>query len=332
MDLRVPVTLVRRRPAPPLAGMVAGLVGLSERSLEPVTRRQPAGTLIPLVISFGSQLTIDQLSDGEGANRSYGSFVAGLSPGHATTSHPGDQDCVQVYLTPLGVRRVLGVPGSELARRVVAIDDVARELGEDLAARIAGAATWPDRLRLVEAALTARLGSTPGPPDWVQGMWHELATSGGRAPIGGLVARTGWSHRYVATRFREEVGLTPKEAAGVLQVRAGRGQAGNAAAHRSGCAMWLRRSEPPEPRCCAARRRTTAGTCRRPAPNRVHRTGRSSRRSPTVSPRSALRALIEWRCPRPRSGAALAADPVSPVDFRCDGSDVVAPPVMVVRH
>ena len=70
MDLRVPITLVRRRPASPLAGMVAGLVGLSERSLEPVTRRQPAGTLIPLVISFGSQLTIDQLSDGEGANRS----------------------------------------------------------------------------------------------------------------------------------------------------------------------------------------------------------------------------------------------------------------------
>ena len=46
----------------------------------------------------------------------------------------------------------------------------------------------------------------------------------------------------------------------------------------------------------------------------------------TVSPGSALRALIERRCPRPRSGAALAADPVSPVDFRCDGSDVVAPP------
>ena len=45
----------------------------------------------------------------------------------------------------------------------------------------------------------------------------------------------------------------------------------------------------------------------------------------TVSPGSALGALCERRCPRPRSGAALAADPVSPVDLRCDGSDVVAP-------
>jgi len=48
-----------------------------------------------------------------------------------------------------------------------------------------------------------RVGDTRGPPDWVQGMWHELATSGGRASIAELVARTGWSHRYVATRFRE---------------------------------------------------------------------------------------------------------------------------------
>ncbi len=211
------IMLVRRRPAAPLAGIVAGVVGLSEWSPEAVTRRQPAGALIPLVISFGSPLTVDQLSEGESASRSYGSFVAGLSPGHATTRHPGDQDCVQVYLTPLGVRRVLGVPGSEIARRVVAIDDVASDLGEDLAGRVAVAATWPDRLRLVEEALTARVGSVSGPPDWVQRMWHELATTGGRASIGALVARTGWSHRYVATRFREEVGLTPKEAAGVLR-------------------------------------------------------------------------------------------------------------------
>jgi hypothetical protein len=90
MDPRATVELVRRRPAAPLVDLVAGIVGLSERSPGPVTRRQPAGTLVPLVISFGSPLTVDQLSDGDGAGRSYGSFVAGLSRGHATTRHPGD--------------------------------------------------------------------------------------------------------------------------------------------------------------------------------------------------------------------------------------------------
>lgn len=212
-----PFEIVRRRPAPQLAGLVAGIVGLSERSSTSVTRRQPAGTLIPLVISFGSPLRVKALSDGEGADRSYGSFVAGLSQGHASTQHPGDQDCVQVYLTPVGVRRVLGLPGSELARRVVPVEEIADDLGPDLAARIAETPAWADRLDQVEGALICRTEQAAAPPDWIEGMWHELAASAGRTPIGELVARTGWSHRYVATRFREEIGLTPKEVAGIFR-------------------------------------------------------------------------------------------------------------------
>jgi len=199
------VELARRRPARPLAGMVAGIVGLAERFPGPVTRRQPAGTLVPLVISFGSPLTVQRLSDGEGAHRSYRSFVAGLSTGHATTRHPGDQDCVQVYLTPLGVRRVL------------AVDDVAPELGEPLAERLAAAASWSDRFDLVEAALTRRVTTSRPTPDWIRWTWHRLSSTGGRASIGELVETTGWSHRHVTTRFRDEVGLTPTEAAGVLR-------------------------------------------------------------------------------------------------------------------
>jgi len=217
MDGPAAVELARRRPAAPLAGIVAGIVDLSERSAGPVMRRQPAGTLVPVVFSFGSPLTVDHLSEGEGANRSYGSFVAGPSQGHATTRHPGDQDCVQVYLMPLGVRRILGVPGSELARRVVAIDDIAPDLGSALADRIVATATPADRLRLVETVLTRRAEATRSTPDWIQWMWHRLASTSGRASIGRLVTETGWSHRYAATRFRDEIGLSPKEAAGVLR-------------------------------------------------------------------------------------------------------------------
>ena len=212
-----PVMLVRRRPAAPLEGLVAGIVGLSERSVGPVVRRQSAGTLVPLVISFGSPLTVERLSDGDGANRSYRSFVAGLSKGHATTRHPGDQDCVQVYVTPLGVRRILGVPGSELARRVVAIDDIAPDLGEGLAARLAAATSWLDRLRLVEQVLIRRAEATRAGPDWLEAMWRTLAASDGRVAVGVVVAATGWSHRYVTRTFGDEVGLTPKGAAGILR-------------------------------------------------------------------------------------------------------------------
>ena len=48
-------------------------------------------------------------------------------------------------------------------------------------------------------------------------MWSRISASGGRARIDDLVAETGWSHRHVATRFREQVGLSPKTAASVVR-------------------------------------------------------------------------------------------------------------------
>jgi len=48
-------------------------------------------------------------------------------------------------------------------------------------------------------------------------MWSRIRGSGGRARIDDLVRRTGWSHRYAATRFRDQVGLSPKAAAGVVR-------------------------------------------------------------------------------------------------------------------
>ncbi|WP_251149733.1 helix-turn-helix transcriptional regulator [Cellulosimicrobium sp. Marseille-Q4280] len=212
------VSLVRHRPGPGLAGLVAGMVGLSESAPGAVMRRQPAGTLLPLVLTFDGALEVVDLADGAGAGRSYRSFVAGLSGGHATTRFAGTMDCLQVYLTPLGVRRVLGVPGAEVARRVVAVDDVVPGLGDDLADRVASAASWEQRFTLVEAALTRHAARSAGVvPPWVAWMWRQIRASGGQARIADLVDQTGWSHRHVATVFAENVGLTPKRAAGVVR-------------------------------------------------------------------------------------------------------------------
>ena len=96
------IELVRHRPHPGLRGLVAGIVGLRETAAGLIRRRQPAGSLLPLVLSFGNPIEIAELSAGEGAGRTYGSFVAGLMPGYASTSFERSQDCVQVYLTPRG--------------------------------------------------------------------------------------------------------------------------------------------------------------------------------------------------------------------------------------
>ena len=75
------VELVRHRTHPALRGVVAGVVGMSEVAAGAVCRRQPAGGLMPLVLSFGEALEI------EGA--AHGSFVAGLSTSHTSTGSSG---------------------------------------------------------------------------------------------------------------------------------------------------------------------------------------------------------------------------------------------------
>ena len=58
--------LVRYRPHQVLAEWVAGVVGFHERAEGAVERRQPAGSLLPLVLSFGDLLEVVALSDGSG--------------------------------------------------------------------------------------------------------------------------------------------------------------------------------------------------------------------------------------------------------------------------
>ena len=181
-----------------------------------VERRQPAGSLLPLVLSFGDPLEVVSLSDGDGAGR-HSSFVAGFMSGPASTRFVGTQRCVQVYLTPLGAHRLLGLPARELARRVISVDDVAPALGGSLPDRLAEASTWADRFALVEASLLSMLDAGAEVEPLLAWMWGRIRRSGGRARIDDLVAETGWSHRYVATRFRDQVGLSPKAAAGVVR-------------------------------------------------------------------------------------------------------------------
>lgn len=75
-----------------------------------------AGPLLPLVVALGDPLQIEALSDGSGSGRSYGSRVPRFSDGHAHPVRSWAADCMQVYLTPLGARQVLGVSGSQVAR------------------------------------------------------------------------------------------------------------------------------------------------------------------------------------------------------------------------
>jgi AraC-like DNA-binding protein len=208
--------LVRHRPAG-FDGLVAGVVGLREHSADVIERCQPAGSLTMVRLSLGDRLAINALSDGDGAGRSYASFVAGFMPGFSATSYSGRQDCIQLYLTPRGVARILGLPGGELARRVVDVADVVPQLAGAFLQQLAAERDWRGRFAVLDAFLYGLAARGRETDPLADGLWHRIVASAGTVRVGDLVKESGWSHRRLATRLRDHLGVSPKSAAAVVR-------------------------------------------------------------------------------------------------------------------
>ena len=194
--------IARRTPHPALAPHIRSLAGWHERVDGPVVREELPGARVVLVVSFGPSMDID--------GRRFGSFVAGLHDAPARTEHAGLGHGIQAYLSPLGARRLFGMPMGELTRDVVALEDLIGPSAHELAERLATAPGWAARFDLFERSIAARVLEAPPVAPELEWAWQRLVCSGGAAPVGELAAALGWSRRHFTTTFREQLGMPPK--------------------------------------------------------------------------------------------------------------------------
>ncbi|HSK16890.1 MAG TPA: helix-turn-helix transcriptional regulator [Gaiellaceae bacterium] len=205
--------LALREPGPGLRSDVLVLEDYAEHALAPVRQRHLPGTFVPLVLNFGPRYRVRQSAGWS----EHASFAGGLGEAVAVTESPGTALCVQVNLTPLGARRILGVPMHELAGRVVSLADVLGRDAARLEERLAEAPGAPARLALVESFLAGRLDAAePARPDAARA-WSRLEETGGGLRIGALAAELRCSRRHLAALFRDHVGVPPKAAARLLR-------------------------------------------------------------------------------------------------------------------
>lgn len=137
---------VQRAPDARLRHSVLSYGGYFELSTRPMRRLEVPFAGIPLIISLGPTLLVDGVR--------HGSFVAGLDDSVTITEYAGEQRCIQVNLTPLGARRLFGLPMSELARRVVALDEIlGRRPAAELVERLREAFDWEARFAILDALL-----------------------------------------------------------------------------------------------------------------------------------------------------------------------------------
>jgi AraC-like DNA-binding protein len=206
-----------KAPAPVgYAHMVHDIALYREIAHAPMRQLETASLVVPVLIGFSEPFQIAlgrQPSPGE----TYQSFTSGLTLKPVHIRSAGSCSCVEFTLTPLGARRFFGLPMSELTERMVQLDDLGDAALGDLRSRLGDERDWWKRLDIAEAFLVARLRA-PGPDNGATAWaYREIVASGGRIPIERLAERTGWSRKHLASRFHDEIGLTPKAVARIAR-------------------------------------------------------------------------------------------------------------------
>lgn len=208
---------VQRLPAPALRPFVAWYTGYRQEGLPAGTHRGLPSPHLTVIITFDEPLTVAAHPDPRMPGGRYDTLVGGLHTAPAVIVHQGRQCGVQLALSPLGARTVLGAPAGVLAGADFDGADVLGSFARELHERIGHAVTWPHRFAVLDELLLRRTGLERAVPDEVAHAWERLLSTSGSVSVADLARETGWSSRHLGNRFRTEIGLSPKEAARVVR-------------------------------------------------------------------------------------------------------------------
>lgn len=202
---------------PRLRGDVRDYVGYVEVTPGPLRRREVPSADVTLIISFGPAIGVGAPGAEVAPAQRFTSFVAGLHDAPVLTEHGGYQHGIEVRLTPLGARRLFGVPMGLLSNQVIALEDLLGRDADRLVEGLHDAPGWAARFALLDDAIARRLDAARPPSPGVAWAWGRLRETHGALPIGTLAGELGWSRRHLAAQFREQVGLPPKLLARILR-------------------------------------------------------------------------------------------------------------------
>ena len=219
-------------PAEPLRRYVAAYTGYRQRGLPPARHRGLPSPYLTLIFTLDEPLTIEAHPDPGQPPGEFGTLLGGLHSVPALITHAGAQSGIQVALRPLGARALLGLPAGELAELDLPAEAVLGGVCAELRDRVRAAAGWPERFAVLDEILLRSaglrgaglrgaglgwVGPGPGIAPEVSWAWRQLLREGGALRVSELAAGTGWSGRHLTSRFRAEIGLTPKAAARVIR-------------------------------------------------------------------------------------------------------------------
>lgn len=145
-------------------------------------------------------------------------FVMGPHARHLPLEGACAPSYLRLMIGPLAAYTLLGRPVGELREQVVDLVDLFGRPGSGLVERTREAPDWTRQCALVDELLLQRLADGPRPAPEVREAWARIVATAGAVPIGRIAADVGWSHKHLITRFRQQVGLTPKTVARLVRL------------------------------------------------------------------------------------------------------------------
>jgi AraC-like DNA-binding protein len=215
------------RPAVGLQAFIASYVGYRQAGIGPAEHRGLPSPYLTVIITLDDPLTVAEHPDPRQPPGEYLTLVGGLHAVPALITHEGRQSGIQLSLSPLGARALLGLPAGEIAGIDVEGDSILGAVATEIHERVQAAMQWPERFAVLDEVLLRRLGRAgPGKaaaaiasevsPE-VRHAWQRLLATGGTVSVSALAQETGWSDRHLRARFGTEIGLTPKSAGRVVR-------------------------------------------------------------------------------------------------------------------
>ncbi|MFI2230014.1 helix-turn-helix domain-containing protein [Nocardia testacea] len=203
MDIAVPSRPLR------VAGVaMAGFRGRVTEPAELPVVPYPASTVF---LDFGDVAFVDELR----GTRAQASWVVGL--GSVGVRGGGREvDLLQVRLSPVVAHAVLGVPPGPDAP-VIGLQEL---WGRDVARlrdRLRAARSWDERFALVETVLGVRQEASRAADPEIVHAWRRIVAGGGRVRVERVADEVGWSRKRLWSRFRAQLGTTPKRAAQLVR-------------------------------------------------------------------------------------------------------------------
>lgn len=211
------VEMVTGRPRPQLVPLVASYTGYRVEGAQPGVHRGLPSRHLTFIVTLRGTVDLAAMPDPTQPPASFTTLAGGLHSTPALISHDGHQHGIQLALTPLGARVLLGLPAGELASTVVELGTLLGPVAGELVERLRSARTWTDRFLELDAVLARIARQRDGPAPELGWAWHRLTASHGQVEVSMLAREVGWSRRHLGERFRREFGLTPKVAGRVMR-------------------------------------------------------------------------------------------------------------------